>query len=70
MNYMNCRRIAEAYLSAAAQTQLRLAVEVNGVKVKAGQHPAQHCQMFSFNKVLYGYENSKVFAAKRGRNPD
>ena len=70
MNYMNCRRIAEAYLSAGAQTQLRLAGEVNGVKVKAGQHPAQHCQMFSFNKVLYGYENSKVFAAKRGRNPD
>lgn len=70
MNYMNCRRIAGAYLSAGAQTQLRLAVEVNGVKVKAGQHPAQHCQMFSFNKVLYGYENSKVFAAKRDRNPD
>ena len=57
-------------LSAGAQTQLRLAVEVNGMKVKAGQHPAQHCQMFSFNKVLYGYENSKIFAAKRGRNPD
>lgn len=70
MNYMNCRRIAGAYLSASANTQQRMAVEVNGAKVMAGQHPAEHCQMLSFNKVLYGYAHSNIFTDNRSSNSD
>mgnify|MGYP006894112400 CR=1 FL=1 len=70
MVYGNCRQIAGAYLSSSAQNQARLTVKVNGVKVKAGEHPAQHCKMFSFSNVLYGYNNAAIFDEGQKDKPD
>lgn len=70
MDYMNCRRISEAYLSSNIETRKRLAVEVNGVMVASGQHPAENCRMLSFNKVHYGYSHASIFTKNQDSNTD